>query len=91
MRSAFAVRIRHAHKRLPGTTVEITGPQGTTGAKKFAVKTDKDGIARITNLAAGDYWLNAEYLDIGAAYHCFHVNERPSRKAKRNLAYDGAT
>jgi hypothetical protein len=88
LRSDFAVKIRHADKPLPGTTIEITGPQGTSGAKKFAVKTDKDGIARITNLAPGDYWLNAEYLDIGAAYHCFHVNERPSRKAKRNLAYD---
>ena len=88
MHSDFAVKIRHADKPLPGTTVEITGPQGTSGAKKFTVTTDSDGIARITNLAPGDYWLNAEYLDIGAAYHCFHVNERPSRKAKRNLTYD---
>ena len=87
MHSDFAVKIRHADKPLPGTTVEITGPQGTSGAKKFTVTTDKDGIARITNLAPGDYWLNAEYLDIGAAYDCFHVNERPSRKAKHNLAY----
>jgi Carboxypeptidase regulatory-like domain/Prealbumin-like fold domain len=88
MRSEFAVNIRHSAKPLPGAIVEITGPQGTKGAKKFTVTTDKDGIARITNLAPGDYWLNAEYLDIGAAYHCFHVTERPSRKAKRNLAYD---
>lgn len=88
IRSDFAVKIRHADKPLPGATVEITGPQGTSSAKKFTVTTDKDGIARITNLAPGDYWLNAEYLDIGAAYHCFHVKERPSRKAKGNLVYD---
>jgi len=88
MRSDFAVKIRHADKPLPWATVEITGPQGTSGWRKFTVKTDKDGIARITNLAPGDYWLDAEYLDIGAAYHCFHVDERPSRKAKRNLAYN---
>jgi len=88
MRSDFAVTIRHADKPLPGTTVEITGPQGASGANKFTVTTDKDGMARITNLAPGDYWLNAEYLDIGAAYHCFHINVKPSRKAKRNLAYD---
>jgi len=56
--------------------------------KKFTVTADKDGIARITDLAPGDYWLDAEYLNIGAAYHCFHVKERPSRKAKRNLTYD---
>ena len=88
MRGDFAVKIRHSDKPLPGTTIEITGPQGTIVAKRFTVKTDKDGIARITKLSPGDYWLNAEYLGIGAAYHCFHVNERPSSKAKRNLAYD---
>jgi hypothetical protein len=88
MRSDFSVKLRHADKPPPGATVEIIGPQNTSGAKKFTVTTDKDGIAPITNLAPGDYWLNAEYLDIGAAYHCFHVKERPSRTAKRNLAYD---
>lgn len=88
MRSGFAVKIRHADRPLSGVTIEITGPQGTSDAKKFAVTTEKDGIARITNLAPGDYWLNAEYLGIGAAYHCFHIKEKASRKAKRNLNYD---
>jgi hypothetical protein len=88
MRSNFAVTIRHTDKSLPGATVEVTGPQGTRGAKKFAVTTGMDGIARIANLAPDDYWLNAEYLDIDAAYQCFHVKERPSKKAKRDLAYD---
>ena len=88
MRSEFAVKIRHADKPLPGATVEITGPQDISGAKTFAVTTNKDGIARITNLAPGDYWLDAEYLGVGAAYHCFHVKERQSRNAKHNLAYD---
>jgi hypothetical protein len=88
MRSDFAVKIRHADRPLAGAALEITGPQGTSDAKKFSVTTGKDGIARISNLAPGDYWLNAEYLVIGAAYHCFHVNEKPSRKAKRSLTYD---
>jgi len=88
MRSYFSVKVRHADKPLLGAIVEITGPQDTGYAKTFSVMTDKDGIARITNLVPGDYWINAGYLDIGAAYHCFHVDERPSRKAKRNLAYD---
>ena len=88
VRCDFAVKIRHADKPLPGVTVEITGPQGTSDAKKFAVTTDKDGVADLNNLAPGDYWLNAEYLGIGAAYHCFHVNEKASRKAKRKLTYD---
>ena len=88
MRSDFAVKIRHADKPLLGAAIEITGPQDTSDAKKFIVMTGKDGIARISNLAPGEYWLNAEYLNIGAAYHCFHVKEKPSRKAKRSLTYD---
>lgn len=88
MRSNFAIKIRHADKPLPGAAIEITGPQGTSDWRKFLVTTDKDGIARISNLAPGDYWLDAEYLNIGAAYHCFHVNEKQSRKAKRSLTYD---
>jgi hypothetical protein len=88
IRRDFAVRIHHADKPLAGARIEITGPEGASGEKKFTVMTDRNGIARITNLAPGDYWLNADYLGIGAAYHCFHVNERPSRKAKRDLRYD---
>jgi hypothetical protein len=88
MRSDFAVKIRYADKPLLGASVEVTGPQGTSAARKFTVTTDRNGIARIAKLAPGDYWLNAEYLDIGAAYHCFHVSERQSGKAKRNLTYD---
>lgn len=88
MRGDFAVKIRHANKPLQGASIEITGPQGATGARRFTVTTDENGIAHIANLAPGDYWLDAEYLAIGAAYHCFHVEEKPSRKAKRNLTYD---
>jgi hypothetical protein len=88
MQRDFAVKIKHADKPLPGAIVEITGPQDTSEAHKFAVTTGKDGIAHITKLVPGDYWLNAEYLGIGAASHCFHVKEKPSSKAKRKLAYD---
>jgi len=62
--------------------------EGTNVRARSTRIRDKDGTARVINLAPGDYWLDAEYLDIGAAYHCFHVKERPSRKAKRNLAHD---
>ena len=36
----------------------------------------------------GDYWLDASFLGVNAAYFCFHVSERPSRKAKRRMRYD---
>ena len=88
MRSTFTVTIRHTEKPLPGATVEIRGPQGAPEATKFIVATDDNGIAHIANLAPGDYWLDAEYLGIGAAYECFHVNEEPSRNAKNDMVYD---
>jgi Carboxypeptidase regulatory-like domain/Prealbumin-like fold domain len=88
MRGDFTVKIRHADKPLLGATVEISGPQGASSWKKFTVTTDEDGIARVSNLVPGDYWLDAEYLEIGAAYHCFHVKERPSQNAKRKLTYE---
>lgn len=88
MRGHFKVKIRHADRPLFGASVEITGPQNTGDGKKITVTTDEEGIARIEDIAPGDYWLNAKYLRIDAAYQCFHVNERPSRKAKHSLTYD---
>lgn len=88
MRRDFTVRIRNADKAIEGASVEVIGPQGSNTSKKFTVNTDKNGVARVIRLMPGEYWLNAAYLEIGAAYHCFHVNERPSRKAKRSLSYD---
>ena len=87
MRRDFVVKIKHADKPLPGATVEIKGLQDNS-RKRFSSTTAKDGSVHITNLAPGDYWLNAEFLGITAAYHCFHVTEVPSRKAKHALAFN---
>jgi carboxypeptidase family protein len=87
MRRDFTVKIRHGSEPVLGAIILISGPQGKDTAKKLAFETDPAGVAHIAALAPGYYWLDAEYLAIGAAYHCFHVNETPSRKAKRSLAY----
>lgn len=42
----------------------------------------------MADVLPGDYWLNVELLGINAAYHCFHVARRSSRKAKGLLTYE---
>jgi len=83
MRQNFVVGIRHGGKPLTGVAVRIRG-----NGKEFTVFTTSDGKARIGELPSGLYWLDAEFLGIGAAYQCFHVSDQPTSKAKRKLTYD---
>jgi hypothetical protein len=83
MRPNFVIAITHGRKPLNGVAVQIRGND-----KEFTVFTTSDGKARIDDLPAGLYWLDAEFLGIGAAYQCFHVSDRPTSKAKRRLTYD---
>ena len=50
--------------------------------------TASNGIFRTASLPPGDYRLSADLLGINAAYHCFHVAERASRKAKQRMTYE---
>ncbi len=42
----------------------------------------------VGSLPPGEYWLNAELMGVTAAYHCFHIAQRPSRTAKQRVAYE---
>lgn len=83
MRRNFVVGVMHAGKPLSGVSVQVSGH-----GKQFTLFTTSEGEAYIADLASGDYWLDAQLLGISAAYQCFHVADRPSRKAKRKLTYD---
>jgi hypothetical protein len=83
MRQDFVVAIRHAGKPLKGVAVHVRG-----NGKEFTLFTTSEGDVRIADLPSGLYWLDAQFLGIGAAYECFHVADRPTRKAKRKLTYD---
>ncbi|HSZ62849.1 MAG TPA: carboxypeptidase-like regulatory domain-containing protein [Terriglobales bacterium] len=83
MQQNFVVAIAHGGKPLTGVAVQIKG-----NAKEFTVFTASDGKARITDLPPGVYWLDVEFLGIGAAYRCFHVSDRPTSRAKRRLRYE---
>jgi len=89
LRQDFIVRVKLEGKALPGVKVEITRgrrPFDTRIIKSYF--TGSDGLARITALPPGQYWLSAGVLGISAAYHCFHVSEESSRRAKRLIAYE---
>lgn len=86
-RPDFAVRVLHQGKALPRVNVQVT--TFGEGEKRivFSGMTGADGTVRVTPLAAGQYWLDVELLDITAASECFHVSPSASRKAKREITY----
>jgi hypothetical protein len=83
MQTNFVVAIKHGGKPLTGVAVQIKG-----NGKEFTVFTTSDGKTRISDLPSGLYWLDAEFLGIGAAYQCFHVSDRPTNKAKGRLRFE---
>lgn len=88
VRPIFTVTVKHERTPLGGVKVEVTSSRsGGDSVKVFAGITASDGSVQVSNLPPGDYWISADLLGINAAYHCFHIEQRPSRKAKRSLKY----
>ncbi len=83
MRRDFTVMITHKGKPLAGVVVAIDST--SDGNVTLRRKTGKDGIARISNLRAGSYWLSANLLDIPAVVDCFHIAKTASPSAKSSV------
>jgi hypothetical protein len=81
----FVVSVKHEGKPLQGVTVKVTDG---TAALRFSGETDSMGSLLITTLPPGDYWLDASFLGINAAYYCFHVSEHSSLRAKHRMKYE---
>lgn len=77
--------IKHQGRPLQGVTVKVTDAIATL---RFSGVTTAIGSVRVTSLPPGDYWLDIDFLGIGAAYQCFHVAERASRHAKQRVSYE---
>jgi hypothetical protein len=77
--------IKHQGKPLQGVTVKVTDADA---ALHFSGVTTAIGSVRVTSLPPGDYWLDVDFLGIGAAYQCFHVADRASRHAKQRVSYE---
>jgi len=84
----FVVAIKHQGKPLQGVSIRVTAPDSTI---KFSGVTTSKGLLDVEGLVPGDYWLDASFLGVNAAYFCFHVSERPSRKANGQCGMTGVT
>jgi hypothetical protein len=83
-----SVRVKHEGNGLAGVTIDVIRSNPNAQRPVLSVLTGPDGIAGISDLEPGEYWLRAELLGIGAAYHCFHVAQHPSKHAKKLLRYE---
>lgn len=81
----FAALVKHDGKPLQGLTIRVTDSAATV---RFSGVTASNGMVRVASLPPGDYWLSADLLGVNAAYHCFHVAERASRRAKHRMVYE---
>jgi hypothetical protein len=86
LRRDFSVRITLAGVPLAKVNIWVTRWPGDD-KKVFSGETGTDGNTRVSGLPRGVYWLSSELLGIGAGGGCFHINSRPSKKAKRLVTY----
>lgn len=85
VRRDFTVLAKHEGKPLRGVSIRV---MDNATAVRFSSVTASNGIVHVEGLSPGDYWISADLLGINAAYHCFHVAERASRKAKHRMTYE---
>lgn len=83
MQPSFLVKVKNDGKPLAGVNVDVSTQDGRS--KQFSGTTRPDGTVPVSKLPIGDYWLSVQYLGVGAAYRCFHVESHPTRKAKKQL------
>jgi hypothetical protein len=86
MRPTFTIKVTLDNKPLVGASFHIKA-QGT---EQFFGVTDDRGIVRVLRLSPGLYWINGDFLGTGITSGCFHVGDKPTRKAKASLSYSWA-
>ena len=88
LQPTFVVTVTHDDVPLSDVMIEITGTSQIGNAVRLSLKTSSDGNAQVAKLAPGQYWLNASFLGISAAYQCFHVLATGSEGAKGRLNFN---
>jgi hypothetical protein len=84
MRPTFTIKVTHSDKPLAGVNFQIVAKD----TEQFSGITDETGTVRVQKLTPGLYWLSGNLLGTGVVYTCFHVSEKPSKRAKRKLIYE---
>jgi len=80
----LSITVRYADAPLAGVSVSIRKSGEDSESTQI---TDADGRVA-ASLSPGDYWLEVGKLGIYADYECFHVNDRPTGKARRSLVLE---
>lgn len=88
MRRDFVVKVTYRDKPLFGVSVWVASGSLEQQINLFSGLTSRDGSVRIANLAPGEYWLHAELLNVVAGVECFYVGSRPSKRARKAIAYE---
>ena len=88
VRSDFAVTVQHDRKPLKGVLIRITSNGADGEVVRLSGMTESNGSLRVLKLPPGNYWMTATMSNIAAAYHCFHVKEHRSLRAKQRLRYE---
>lgn len=83
VRPTFTISVTHDDKPLAGVSFHVLAK----GTEQFSGVTDDTGSIHVAKLPPGLYWLKGEIFGTGVVYTCFHVSEKPSRKAKTGLNY----
>src|ERR1700691_5343365 len=83
MRPTFTIAVTHEGKPLAGVSFRVVA----NGVDRFSGLTGDTGVSHGPNREPGLYWLNGDLLGTGVVYACFHVGEKPSRRAKAKLSY----
>jgi hypothetical protein len=83
VRPTFTILVTHDDKPLAGVSFHVIAK----GAEQFSGVTDENGTIHVPKLPPGLYWLNGDLLGTGVVYTCFHVGEKPLRRAKSRLIY----
>jgi hypothetical protein len=87
MQPDFVVAVTHDEAPLAGVSVKVRSFSGEEPRVWFSGVTDKHGNAHVTNLAPGNYWIEADLLGVPAGEQCFHVREK-SEHAVGKLKYE---
>lgn len=78
MGSSFTVALHRDGRPLVGARVMVTGV-----GDEFIAETGADGTYRFSALPPSDsYALGAGYMGFSVAWQCFHIREKPSRRAR---------
>lgn len=83
VQSNFVVAITYRDRALAGVKVEVTSGSRQSAKMWSSGRTNGQGLAHITALPAGEYWIATDFLGVSAGEYCFHIPSKPEHAISR--------